>query len=208
VAAIDGFVKLIEDSHEKFSKDTKDSFGAIIQASDRLKQLVNDILQVARSDSGTIKVELKPVNIVDIFKKSLKEVEETALRRKIKITTKFAKDAMVQADEAKLSEVIENLLSNAIKYNKDKGLIEVLTMKEGKNIISKVSDTGVGIPKNQQDKVFAKFFRAQQKGTEEVSGTGLGLFVVKMLVEKMNGTISFISQEGKGTTFIFTLPEA
>lgn len=209
VTAIDGFISLIQARNEKFSVKTKNSFKAIVEASGRLKQLVNDLLEVARSESGTIKVEVAPVNIVDIFKNSIKEIENQAKQRKISISTKFDKENnMVLADEAKLSEVVENLLSNAVKYNKDNGDIEIVTMKKNNNLVSKVSNTGPSIPKDQQSKIFTKFFRAQQKRTLEVSGTGLGLFVSRMLLEKMHGQISFVSEEGKPTTFTFILPLA
>ncbi|HEX6977160.1 MAG TPA: ATP-binding protein [Patescibacteria group bacterium] len=206
VTAIDGFVELIQRRKEKFSANTKSSFKAIVEASGRLKQLVNDLLEVARSDSGTIKVDVKPVNIVDLVKKVIKEVEPKAKAEKISITTKFDKSQMVLADEAKLSEVLENLISNAVKYNKKEGKIEVITIRNNSKLLTKVGDTGVGIPVSQQDKVFEKFFRAVQPGTENVTGTGLGLFVTRMLIEKMHGKISFESHEGKGTTFTFELP--
>ena len=96
----------------------------------------------------------------------------------------------------------------AIKYNKDGGQVNIETIKENKRLLIKISDTGLGIPRDKQKNIFTKFFRAHQPGTEKVTGTGLGLFVVRMLVEKMNGNIEFESEEGKGTTFSLRLPLA
>ncbi len=206
VTAIDGFVDLIQRRREKFSPKTKDSFKAIIEASERLKQLVNDLLEVSRSDSGTIKVEVKPVNIVEIIRKTIKEITPSANKEKITISSKFDTQEIVLADEAKLSEVLENLISNAVKYNNKAGRVDVITIRQADKLITKVGDTGVGIPKADQTKIFQKFFRVVQPGTENVTGTGLGLFVTRMLIEKMHGKISFESTEGKGTTFTFELP--
>lgn len=206
VAAIDGFVSLISQSREKFSPKTKDSFQAIIEASDRLKQLVNDLLEVARSEAGTIKVEVKPVNIVDLIKRVMKEIEPKAKEEKITITSRFDKSQIVLGDEAKILEVLENLTSNSLKYNKKEGRIDIVTIREGDKLLTKVGNTGPSIPKEEQGKIFQKFFRVVQPGTENITGTGLGLFVTRMLIEKMHGTISFVSEEGKGTTFTFELP--
>ncbi len=206
VTAIDGFISLIQARNERFSIKTKNSFKAIVEASDRLKQLVNDLLEVARSESGTIKVEVKPINIVEIIKNAIKEVEPKAKTKRITITTKFVPKQIVVGDRAKIFEVMENLLSNAVNYNKEGGSIEVITQKEGNNLLTKVGDTGIGIPKKDQAQVFQKFFRIKQPGVEGIRGTGLGLFVSRMLVEKMHGKIGFVSVEGKGTTFTFSLP--
>lgn len=206
VTAIDGFVKLIKMSKEKFSKETEDSFQAIVEASERLKQLVNDLLQVARSESGTIKVELAPVDIVSLIESLLREVTPMASDKKVTLKTALERDVkMVMADEAKLKEVMENLLSNAIKFNREGGSVEVTTKKDKDALSVSVSDTGYGIPKQEQAKVFQKFFRYRGEETKDVPGTGLGLFVIRMLVEKMGGKITFVSEEGKGTTFTFSL---
>jgi signal transduction histidine kinase len=209
VTAIDGYISMINENIEKLDKDTKENLEGIVELNSRLKQLVNDLLQVARAESQTVKVNFKNVNIVDLIEKIVKQVTPSASLKKVSINTNLDKShKTVLADDLKLKEVIENLLSNAIKYNKEGGKINVKTKALDSHLEISVGDTGYGIPKDQQGKVFQKFFRARQKDTYDVPGTGLGLFVVRMLVEKMNGKITFISEEGKGTTFIFTLPLA
>lgn len=209
VTAISGFVELIKGHSDEFSKEILDDFQSIEEGSRRLNKLVDDLLEVARSESGAIKVDLKPVDIIKIIKDIVNEVAPSAKEKDVVFETSFEDPVVsVMADEQKLSEVMENLLSNAIKYNKDGGKVSVNTVKKGDALEVVVSDTGLGIPADKQAQVFQKFFRAQQSGTEGVSGTGLGLFVVRMLIEKMGGTISFKSVEGEGTTFIFTIPLA
>lgn len=205
VTAIDGYISLIEREKPKFSKEIKSNFEEVKSASDRLKQLVNDLLQVARGESGTIKVNVAKVDVSKIVKEIIEEVEPVANEKKVKITAKFDEGSQYAiVDEEKFPEVIENLLSNAIKFNKPGGSVKVEAKKVGSEIQIKVGDTGYGIPKEEQAKVFEKFFKYRGEKTADVPGTGLGLFVVRMLVEKMGGKIAFTSDENRGTTFSLT----
>lgn len=208
VTAIDGYLSMIKE-HNKLDKETLDYFQGMEQGSQRLKQLVNDLLEVARSQSGTIKVVLKKVDIFALINDSIKEMTPEANNKKVAVSTKLDGDnKIVMADEIKMKEVLENLLSNAVKYNKVGGKIEVKTIVTSGQLQVSIEDTGLGIPKEQQKKVFQKFFRVEQKETRDIPGTGLGLFVVRMLIEKMNGKISLVSKENIGTTIAFTLPLA
>ncbi len=209
VTAIDGYISLIEQEKPEFSADLKSDFEEVKAASGRLKQLVNDLLQVARGESGTIKVEVKPVDIEKIIEGVVKEVKPVADDKKVKLITSFDESTkQVLGDDTKLPEVIENLLSNAIKFNHPEGSVTIVTKKIDSMIQISVTDTGHGIPKEEQSKVFEKFFKYRGEATRDIQGTGLGLFVVRMLIEKMNGKITFTSEVEKGTTFTFTLPLA
>ena len=110
------------------------------------------------------------------------------------------------ADTQKLKEVVMNLLDNAIKYNREEGRVDITVFSQNDVLITEIRDTGYGIPAEDQAKIFQKFFRAPTKETQEVLGTGLGLFVIRMLIEKMGGKVMFSSSEGKGSTFSFWLP--
>jgi len=208
--AIKGFISLIKETSANYNlpETVVEDIEAIQQSADRLMQLVDDLLEVARSESGTIKIDVQETDVKPIIDAVLQEVHPSAEERKITITTDISPNSNVMADSEKLQEIIENLLSNAVKYNRDGGTIIFKTYLDDDMLHFSVTDTGLGIPADMQEKVFTKFFRAHQKGTEEVPGTGLGLFVVRMLVEKMKGEISFTSTEGKGTTFTFSLPIA
>ena len=117
---------------------------------------------------------------------------------------------LVRCDAAKVKEVLLNLIGNAIKYNREDGIIDINVYRQPAEqfLIFEIRDNGYGISKDQQLKIFQKFFRAGTKGTQEILGTGLGLFITRMLIEKMHGTITFSSVEQGGTTFTFTLPLA
>ena len=101
-----------------------------------------------------------------------------------------------------------NLMGNAIKYTQEGGEVRVFHEVKGQEILTHVKDNGFGISRDAQSKIFEKFYRVQTKETRNIQGTGLGLFIVKQLVEKMNGKIWFVSEKGKGTTFSFALPRA
>lgn len=207
VTAIDGFVELIKKAKESISEDTRENLQAIDEASDRLNQLVDDLLQVARGESGTIEIKVDDIDYVEVVEKTVRQVASLAKQKKVSINTFLEKEKRIlSADSERLSEVLENLLSNAIKFNREGGKVDVSAQAMGDMLQISVSDTGYGIPKEKQEKVFSKFFKHRGTNTQGIAGTGLGLFVVRMLVEKMGGKTSFVSQEGKGTTFIFTLP--
>lgn len=202
VVAIKGFVDLIEDRVKDLPGDIRESIAAIKEASERLTNLVSDLLEVARSESGTLKVETSPVELTSILDKTIKEVSPKAKEKNIKINKSLEKEKIVVlADEDKLAEVFENLLSNAVKYNKDGGKVNISTRQIANYLEIKFADSGYGIAKKEQGSVFTKFFRSEDPQVRKVSGTGLGLFVVSMLIKKMGGEITFASQEGKGSTF-------
>jgi len=210
VVAIDGYVKLINQGTDKFSDETQENFSAILESSKRLNQLVEDLLQVARGESGTLEVETESVDIIPALKTSITRVGLMAKEKGIEIEFKPDRiHSKVFADEARLNEVFENLLSNAVKFNKDGGKIVVTSEVVGNSELQiNISDTGYGIPHEKQKQIFSKFFKHRNDKTRGVGGTGLGLFVVKMLVNKMNGQMSFTSEKNKGSTFSFTLPLA
>ena len=112
----------------------------------------------------------------------------------------------VLADARRVKDVMVNLVGNSIKYTPEKGRVRVFHELRDKELITHIEDTGYGIPREAQSKIFEKFYRVQSPETRDVTGTGLGLFIVKQLVEKMHGTIWFTSVQGKGTTFSFSLP--
>lgn len=201
VTAISGFTSMINDRKEPMSNELKSDLSAITEASNRLKTLVNDLLQVARSDSGTIKVDLVSVDAATILNAAVRQVGPFAAEKHVTLTVKLDSKNTIQADPKKLAEVFENLLSNGVKYNREGGSLTISSRESGGKIIFEFKDTGLGIPDSEQSKVFSKFFRSETPEVRQRPGTGLGLFVVRMLVEKMGGKITFESIKDVGTTF-------
>ena len=128
-------------------------------------------------------------------------------RKKIKIEFKVQPDLpQIMIDAEKIKLVVQNLIDNAIKYSLPNGNVLISLVSDGKNVEFKAVDFGVGIPKNQQSKVFAKFYRSEDAEKIDPNGTGLGLFLTNNIVKAHGGKIWFESEEGVGTSFYFSLP--
>ena len=175
----------------------------------RLKVLIDELLDVSRIESGSL--ELNPVDLdvqqeMEEVVESLQDrIKEKRQRLALDITPNLPR---LTADKLRFSQVMTNLLSNASKYSPDGSAIGVTATQEGGLMRIDVSDSGIGISSDNQSRLFSKFFRADNSSTHKVSGTGLGLFITKSVIEAHGGRIWVNSEEGKGSTFSFTLPAA
>ena len=201
VTAISGFSALIKARKDNLPEPVAKDLSAIDEAANRLKTLVNDLLQVARSDSGTIKVNLVKVEAKEILDSAVRQIAPLAKDKDVTVNLNLGALNTIQADPVKLAEIFENLLSNGVKYNKPGGSLTITSTAKNGQVFFEFKDTGVGIDESEQTKVFTKFFRSETPEVRQRPGTGLGLFVVRMLVEKMGGTISFESIKDVGSTF-------
>jgi len=177
----------------------------IYNSNERIIMLVNDLLDVSRMESGKVVLEPTPTNLADFIKSMLPEVNQNFVKRKQ--TFEFVKpDTLprIAIDPKLIWQALANLLTNASKYTPEGGKIKLRLALDAKNILIEVSDNGFGIPEFQKNRIFEKFFRADNTAKQE--GTGLGLYIVKEIIEASGGIIWFESMEGKGTTFSFTLP--
>ena len=185
------------------SDKQEDFIEQILKSSGRMMNLVDDLLDVSHIEaSEKYQVILKKVNGCSIFNSVIEEQKIIANNKKIKIDhlCGIKEDFFIKADKNKLPQAIANLLSNSIKYTHSGGKIFVGCKRVDGGVIYFVKDNGIGIPANQQNKVFEKFFRADNVASVE-SGTGLGLYITKYIVDKHHGKIWFESKEGKGTEF-------
>ena len=171
--------------------------------------LIHALLNISRIESGRITVNPKPTYLPDIVKTLAQELKNRISAKKQVFIFEPDKDLpKVNIDINLISEVYKNFLTNAIKYTPEKGKITLSISKVGDSIISKVTDTGYGIPEADQHRVFQKFYRGENILSIEKDGNGLGLYLVKQIVEVSGGKVGFESKEGKGTTFWFSLPLA
>jgi PAS domain S-box-containing protein len=193
----------------KITKEQGEFLEKIYQSNERMINLINDLLNVTRIEEGRYLYNPVLADIVQICQSVIDSYKEEMEKKNLKFIFEKPKELpKVRVDVEKISLAIQNLLENAIRYNREGGEIEItLEEKEGKIKFS-IKDTGIGIPKNQQHRVFIKFFRAPNALRMETEGSGLGLFITKNIIEAHGGKIWFESEEGKGTTFYFTLPVA
>lgn len=183
-----------------YVQDARDS-------ADRLITLVNDLLDISRLESGKLQVTLEPVDLGGLTAGVLGDIA-TLVRDKGHTLTVAGGDALpaVTADAQLLRQVVLNLLSNAVKYTPAGGTVTVAMAREDGFVRWRVTDTGIGIPAAARERLFEKFFRAANSLTMDTEGTGLGLYLVRLIVERLGGRVGCDSEEGKGTTFWFTVP--
>lgn len=188
------------------NKEQKQYLKEVYSSNRRMVELVNALLNVSRIDLGTLAVEPVPTDLATLAKESLEELTAPIKKKHMHIETHFSKVPPVKVDPKLMRIVFQNLLSNAVKYTPDKGTIKLTVKGEEFGIKIDVADNGYGIPKRQQAKMFTKLFRADNVKDKVTEGTGLGLYIIKSIVESCNGQIWFDSVENKGTTFHVLIP--
>lgn len=181
----------------------------IQEADERLLQLVDDLLEVSRSESGRLKILVSPQDMTELVRTIFSEIRPNALTRDVSLRhIPLTPMPAVLADPSKLKEIIANLVTNGVKYNVAGGSVTIEHEVRGGMLLTHVADTGIGISEKDQERLFEKFWRSEDMAVRAQSGTGLGLFIVKELVERMGGSLDVTSKPGRGTTFTFTLPLA
>ncbi|MFP4022453.1 MAG: ATP-binding protein [Candidatus Paceibacterota bacterium] len=178
-------------------------------ANERMVNLVNDLLNVTRIEEGRYVYEPKKIEIKEVIENVLEEYKELVESKGLELRLEEPEESlpMIKADPEELSLVVKNFFDNALKYTKEGGVtLKAESIEDENKIKLSVSDTGIGIPEDQRDKMFNKFFRAENVRLMETEGTGLGLFISKNIIEAHGGEIGFDSEEGKGSTFFFTIP--
>lgn len=201
------------------TEDQKKYLDEIYKGNQRMVDLVNSLLNVSRLELGTFIVEPEQTNVIALAKSVMEEQMPQLTKKKQQLSANLSDDVpSMYVDPKLLRMVLQNLLSNSIKYTNEEGRIEVdMNLdEERKNLKIKVADTGMGIPKQQQSKVFSKLFRADNVRETDTEGTGLGLYIVKQVIEHSGGTVTFNSpyvldidgakKEVQGTAFYITLP--
>jgi len=202
VAAIKGYAYILRTS----PKDLKDEMAQRIdRLADYVAQLVNDFLEVTKFEAGKISLQPRPLSLADAISEAWKAVELKAKDKGIQFSVRGA-NVTVMADPRAIVQILINLLDNAVKYSHPGGPVQVnVSQRDGFAHVA-IMDKGIGIPESEIHRLFTKFFRASNAKAER--GTGLGLVMVKNLVEAQGGKIFVTSKEGEGSTFTFTVPLA
>ncbi len=200
-----GLSMVINEDTGELNEEQHELLEAAYEDVERLTELVNDLLDLSKIESGKIEMGFDKVDINDIIEKTLNPFHKQAEEKEIELKFKQSEDnVFAHADPSKISWVISNLVGNALRYA-DQGKIEVDAEIKGRRVLVSVADNGPGIPKEYQSKIFEKFVRAGND-KEEKSGTGLGLAIAKEIITAHNGRIWVDSEEGEGSTFSFYIP--
>lgn len=211
LSAIKTYTHMLSDGYMgELNTAQKKSLATIVGASNRMNELISTLLNITRIESGTIAITPKALKLDKVIEEILPELILMARHKSIALNFRVTGtgNTSIRTDALIVKEVVTNLASNAIKYTPEGGSVIIAVRPRTNDILVKVTDSGWGIPQYSQDQIFSKFFRAQNIVKRETTGTGLGLYLVKGLLDALGGNIWFTSKEGTGTTFYFTLPRA
>jgi two-component system phosphate regulon sensor histidine kinase PhoR len=204
------FESLFENYEKETPESLKRKLDTIYQNNQHMISLVNDILSVSRLNQNRLLQQKQPGNLIKVLENTLVQLAPETERRQIKfemqIEDESLKTQLFNIDASLLSHCIENVAENAVKYSKLGGVIQIKVSRTGDKVCIAVSDNGVGVPEVDKAHVFEKFYRGQNVSQMDVLGSGLGLFVVKSIIENWKGTITLASKENEGTTVTMCVP--
>jgi two-component system phosphate regulon sensor histidine kinase PhoR len=208
LTSIKGFIStLLQDKEGFYDNDTRTEFYEIIDSEcDRLQRLIEDLLNVSRIESGrALQMNWAFFDPVPVIEKVLQAQRSYTDKHEMKVVA-HGEIPSVLGDADKFDQIMTNLVSNAIKYSPSGGAVTVDVKSEGDTLTVAVKDQGIGIPEDKLSRVFEKFERVDDRDTRQAGGTGIGLFLVKHLVERHDGEVWVESEPGQGSTFIFRVP--
>ena len=197
---------LIDESYGPLNEQQRELLSDVDISTARLISMVNDMLDITKIERGNLDMVLEDVSIKETINSICADLAEYAKRRGVTIEVNIAEDTNVYGDKSRVRQVLQNLIDNSIKYSKKPGVLNITKTVEGKFVKVTLKDNGLGIPKLEQSKIFNRFYRASNTKNTSSSGSGLGLYIVKSIVDQLHGEISFESEENVGTTFYVSLP--
>lgn len=209
LSAISTYAHMLSDGYVgELNEDQSQFVDVILSSIDRMNELITTLLDISRLEAGTVAVEPKRTDLHKLIKKILHElipkIEQKALNVDLQIKTDHT---VIKTDPFLVREIYTNLVSNAIKYTPPQGKITLSLESKSQQVVFSVKDNGYGIPKSAHDRIFTKFFRADNITRTETTGSGLGLYLVKGIAESIGGEVSFTSRENRGSTFRVSLPK-
>lgn len=206
LTSIAGYVELLQEEEEDSEK--LGHLAIVGRNSERLLALVTDLLFAARLQYGRLELERSPVDLRSLVVHSVESARPRAQAASVRLDLEVEDVPEITGEPAKLAQLLDNLVSNAIKFTPRDGHVSVRLTSRPELIRIEVSDTGIGIPDQERERLFERFFRAQSALEQQIQGTGLGLYISKAIVDAHDGRIGVDSAPGEGTTFIVELPVA
>ncbi len=207
LTSILAFVETLEDGAIDDQENNRHFLSVIQKNAQRMHHLINDISELSSIEAGKVRIQVKKLNLFALVREVFTSLSAKAKARNVLLQNEVPEQIFVEADVIRLEQMLTNLIDNAIKFNRSEGMVTVeFEQKDSMNVI-KVSDTGEGIMKDHQQRIFERFYRIYRSRTREVGGTGLGLAIVKHLARIHGGEVSLNSSLGRGSTFMIELPQ-
>jgi signal transduction histidine kinase len=208
-ASISGYLELLRDARPGELSDAQERMLEVIARNTRrLRELVEDILTLSRIESGGFRSEPAPIDLATVIERAVATIGPAAAKATVRMHCDVRGPLPLRADRVQLDQVLANLLGNAVKFTPAEGTVTVSAERRGGQAVLTVADTGMGIPADEQQALFVRFFRATNAIRQAVPGAGLGLAIVRRIVENHGGTIKVDSAENAGTTVTVRLPGA
>lgn len=205
ITSIQGFAELLESDMVTDEATKKEFLSRIKKETRSMTNLIDDILMISKLESKQHEVAFAPLRIKPLIEDIISSLSSVAQLQGISMTLD-CEDITYYANAQQIHQLVNNLMSNAVKYNRENGRVQVTVKQEANNLLIAVADTGIGIPKASQGRVFERFYRVDKGRSKKMGGTGLGLSIVKHIVQFYNGSISLESQVNVGTTITVRLP--
>jgi signal transduction histidine kinase len=208
LTSVKGYLSMvIEGDAGKITPSQKQLLDQAFMSSENMVHLINDFLNVSRIQSGKFVIDKTEVDLSRLVEEEVSGLRPNAAARNMKLVyRKPRKFPLLNIDEGKIRQVVMNFSDNAIYYSHEHSSIVISLGVEGNEVVFTVKDTGIGVPKTEQSKLFAKFYRADNAKVQRPDGTGVGIYLAKKVIDASGGKIIFESTEGKGSTFGFRLP--
>lgn len=207
LTSIRGYLDLVREGEAGDLTADQDRFLAIVDRNaERLLRVVGDLLLVARVDAGKLDLELTYLDLRNVAEDAVEAARPDATVKEVALRVTGDALPALLGDQARLSQVVDNLVSNALKFTPPGGSIQVRAFADKGRAVLEVSDTGIGVPEEEQERLFERFFRASAASEQAIQGTGLGLTIVRAITEAHGGAISVQSEQGVGTTVRVELP--
>ena len=185
----------------------REFMGDLSEEIERENKIINDLLDLVKLDKKGANLNIKSQDVNELVERILKRLQPLAAKSNIELVFESFRPVTAEIDEVKIALVITNLVENAIKYNKENGWVHVSLNADHKYFYLKVADSGIGIPKEDQERIFERFYRVDKSHSKEIGGTGLGLSIVKHGVKTLNGRLWLNSEPGQGTEIIMEFPK-
>ena len=208
LTSVKGYVSMVLEGDAGDISDTQRQFlNEAYASSERMVHLIDDFLNVSRIQNGKFIVDKHPTDLSKVVEQEIDSLQPSAISRNLKFAYKQPKNfPILDIDEGKIRQVIMNFADNALYYAHENTTININLVVEGNGIIFTVKDSGIGVPLDEQDQLFSKFYRASNAKKQRPDGTGVGLYLAKKIIDVHGGKIVFESEVGKGSTFGFRLP--